>query len=138
MLWRLFQAIDIEAPPAGQLPQLTFYNDGVGTGTFRPLVLLGLAFGVGLARNVKELYTFLCRNYEPGDNIYIFGFSRGAFTARILSGLILRCGLVTAESEDELRIRVKLAYAEYRRDAARRATATRPYMIAGRLLGGSK
>ena len=137
-VWRLFQAIDIEAPPAGQLPQLTFYNDGVGTGTFRPLVMLGLAFGVGLARNVKELYTYLCRNYEPGDNIYLFGFSRGAFTVRILAGLILRCGLVKADSEDELRIRVKLAYAEYRRDAARRATATRPYMIAGRLLGGSK
>ena len=47
---------------------------------------MGLAIGLGLATNVKNLYTFLCRNYQPGDNIYLFGFSRGAFTVRILAG----------------------------------------------------
>src|SRR5262245_16223935 len=85
-VWRLYQAVDITSQ-WGIEPQVVYYNDGVGTGTFRPLVLLGLALGVGLARNVKDLYAFACRNYEPGDNIYLFGFSRGAFTVRILAGL---------------------------------------------------
>jgi uncharacterized protein (DUF2235 family) len=135
-VWRLYQSIDIGEPRPGELEQVVYYDNGVGTETFKPLALLGLAFGIGLARNVKNLYTFLCRNYEPGDRIYLFGFSRGAFTVRILAGLVLRCGLVTAETEDELGERVKLAYAEYKRDAARRATATRPWLIAGHILGG--
>jgi hypothetical protein len=93
--------------------------------------------GIGLARNVKDLYAFLCRNYERGDNIYLFGFSRGAFTVRILAGLILRCGLVTADSDAELKERVQLAYDEYKRDMARRATRTRLLLLAGHMLGGS-
>jgi hypothetical protein len=127
-VWRLYQALDICPPPPSGLEQVVFYDNGVGTET--P--------GIGVARNVKSLYTFLCRNYDPGDNIFLFGFSRGAFTVRILAGLILRCGVVTAPSEDELEQRVKLAYAEYKRDAARRATATRPWLIMGHLLGGSQ
>jgi uncharacterized protein (DUF2235 family) len=136
-VWRLYQALDIGPPPPGGLEQVVFYDNGVGTETFKPLQLLGLALGVGVAGNVKSLYTFLCRNYKPGDNIFLFGFSRGAFTVRILAGLVLRCGVVTAPSEDELEQRVKLAYAEYKRDAARRATLTRPWLIAGHILGGS-
>jgi uncharacterized protein (DUF2235 family) len=137
-VWRLYQALDIGEPQAGEAEQVVYYDNGVGTETFKPLALLGLTLGIGLARNVKDIYTFLCRNYEEGDRIYLFGFSRGAFTVRILAGLILRCGLVTADSEDELGERVKLAYAEYKRDAARRATATRPWLIAGHILGGRK
>lgn len=133
-VWRLYQAVDITGQSGD--PQVVYYNDGVGTGSFRPLVLLGLALGIGLARNVKDLYAFACRNYEPGDNIYLFGFSRGAFTVRILAGLILRCGLVTASSDAELVERVQLAYDEYKRDMARRATKTRPWLIAGHFLGG--
>src|SRR3984893_4330368 len=135
-VWRLYQAINLGSLPSGKLEQVVFYDNGVGTGTFKPLAALGLALGIGLANNVKDIYTFLCRNYEKHDNIYLFGFSRGAFTIRILAGLILRCGVVTAPSEKELEQRVKLAYAEYKRDVARRATATRPWLIAGRLLGG--
>src|SRR5438876_968724 len=136
-VWRLYQALDqTTPPPLGLVPQIAFYDDGVGTESFKPLKLLGLAFGVGLSNNVKALYTFLCRNYTPGDGIFLFGFSRGAFTVRILAGLIVRCGLVTASSEAELEVRVKLAYSEYKRDVARRATATRPWLIAGRILGG--
>jgi uncharacterized protein (DUF2235 family) len=134
----MYQAVDIGEPAQNGVPaQVAFYDDGVGTGSFQPLALLGLAFGIGVARNVKEMYTFLCRNYERGDNIYLFGFSRGAFTVRILAGLILRCGLVQSPSEAELKVLVKLAYAEYKRDVARRATATRPWLLAGRFLGGS-
>lgn len=127
-VWRLYQAIDQTQPN-----QIAFYTDGVGTEAFKPLRALGGAFGIGLARNVKELYQFLCRNYVQGDRIYLFGFSRGAFTARILAGLIMRCGVVKATNEHLLTDYVEHAYSEYNFDAARRATATR-WQIFGLLL----
>ncbi|MFH7191652.1 phospholipase effector Tle1 domain-containing protein, partial [Klebsiella pneumoniae] len=58
--------------------------------------LIGGAFGWGLKRNVIDLYIFLCRNYRPGDQIFGFGYSRGAFTIRVLAGLVANQGLVTA------------------------------------------
>ena len=90
-VWRLYQALDTSEPtPAaraeGARRQIAYYDDGVGTSSFRPLALLGGVFGWGLKRNVLDLYTFLCRNYKEGDEIYAFGFSRGAFTIRILVG----------------------------------------------------
>jgi uncharacterized protein (DUF2235 family) len=135
-VWRVYQALDIEPAPDGVTPQIALYDNGVGTETFKPLALMGLALGLGVAANVKNLYTFLCRNYQAGDRIYLFGFSRGAFTVRVLSGLILRCGVVSAPDDAELNRRVKTAYAEYKRDVARRATANRPWLVAGRVLGG--
>ena len=69
--------------------QVAFYDDGVGTEEFKPLKILGGAFGWGLARNVKGLYKRLVQAYDPGnpndpsqsaDKVYLFGFSRGAFT----------------------------------------------------------
>jgi uncharacterized protein (DUF2235 family) len=61
---------------------------------------IGLAIGYGLRRNVKELYTALAQCYEDSDNIYLFGFSRGAFTVRVLAGLLFRCGLLPKDSID--------------------------------------
>jgi uncharacterized protein (DUF2235 family) len=58
----------------------------------------GLAVGYGLRRNVRELYTALAHSYEDGDDIYLFGFSRGAFTVRVLAGLMFRCGLLPADT----------------------------------------
>jgi uncharacterized protein (DUF2235 family) len=58
----------------------------------------GLAVGYGLRRNVKELYAALAECYEDGDSIYLFGFSRGAFTVRVLAGLIFRCGLLPKDA----------------------------------------
>ena len=58
----------------------------------------GLAVGYGLRRNVKELYVVLAEHYEDGDSIYLFGFSRGAFTVRVLAGLIFRCGLLRKDA----------------------------------------
>ncbi len=84
-VWRLYKALDLsEPPPAGEARQIAYYHDGVGTSTFKPLAILGGVFGVGLKRNIVHMYAFLCRKYEPGDRIYVFGFSRGAFTARVL------------------------------------------------------
>ena len=72
----------------------------------RILRVLGLALGVGVKRNVLNLYKFLCRNYNTGDHkddrIWAFGFSRGAFTIRVLVGLIYHEGLVSFGSEAEL------------------------------------
>ena len=58
----------------------------------------GLTIGYGLRRNVKELYTALARCYDEGDCIYLFGFSRGAFTVRVLAGLLFRCGLLPKDT----------------------------------------
>ncbi len=74
-------------------PQLVHYIKGVGTeGLWDRFT--GGAFGAGLSANVLEGYSFLVNNYEPGDRLYLFGFSRGAYTARSLSGLINKCGIL--------------------------------------------
>src|SRR6476661_8778937 len=100
-VWRLYQALALSPPGSGAPGQIAYYDDGVGSSSFRPAAVLGGAFGWGLKRNVLDLYTFLCRNYEPGDRIYAFGFSRGAFTVRVLSGMITDQGLVTARNDTE-------------------------------------
>jgi uncharacterized protein (DUF2235 family) len=108
-VFRLYEALDRSDPTL----QVAYYDDGVGTSSFRPLAALGGLFGVGLRRNVLDLYRFLCRNYETGDHIYCFGFSRGAFTARVLAGLIAREGVV-ANGRDEARL-ARDSSAAYRR-----------------------
>lgn len=89
-VWRLYEALDLRDPRV----QVACYDDGVGTSTFLPLAVLGGALGFGLKRNVLRLYRFLCEHYEPGDRVYAFGFSRGAFTIRVLIGLILDQGVI--------------------------------------------
>ncbi|MDX8349602.1 DUF2235 domain-containing protein [Cognatiyoonia sp. IB215446] len=80
--------------------QVVIYIPGVGvneiTNKLIGLVhkLGGGAFGWGLGANVRRAYQQLCQHYEPGDEIYIFGFSRGAYTARSLGGMIRKCGIV--------------------------------------------
>ncbi|MEO1734169.1 MAG: DUF2235 domain-containing protein [Pseudomonadota bacterium] len=97
--------------------QIVFYDPGVGTfgadnawsQTYRKFTeLWGQATGWGLDRNVKESYRFIVENYEKGpkidgrhphrDQIYIFGFSRGAYTARVLAGFIHCVGLMNKEN----------------------------------------
>lgn len=80
---------------AAGLENYVFYERGVGTGfldQFR-----GGVFGAGLPTNIRRAYKFLARWYEPGDQIFIFGFSRGAFTARSLVGYLSSSGLLTRE-----------------------------------------
>jgi len=74
--------------------QVKWYDGGVGTEWFNRL--RGGAFGVGLSLNIREGYKFLADTYEDGDDIFIFGFSRGAYTARSLVGMIRNCGLLPA------------------------------------------
>lgn len=108
-VFRLYQALDLASPD-----QIAFYDDGVGTSTFRPLAMLGGAFGFGLKRNVIDLYIQLSRTYDAGDRIYLFGFSRGAFTVRILAGLILREGLVQKGSDAQMALDAHEAFRKYR------------------------
>src|SRR5437763_15621584 len=85
--------------PDGSL-QIVYYDQGVGTGNAVDRVLGG-AFGDGLVANVIDAYRFLIANYDPGDDIYIFGFSRGAYTARCICSLVSRCGILKRDSVRE-------------------------------------
>jgi uncharacterized protein (DUF2235 family) len=111
-VWRVYESLDLSGSD-----QVAFYDDGVGTSSFKPAAILGGAFGLGLKRNVIDLYKFASRNYRSDDDeIYGFGFSRGAFTIRIVVGLILEQGLVKADSESELHANAEAAYRAFRKE----------------------
>jgi uncharacterized protein (DUF2235 family) len=88
--------------------QLVKYERGVGT-KFGERIRGG-AFGYGLSRNVRDCYAWLVENYAPDDELWFFGFSRGAFTARSLAGLVRNSGILLPEHRDM----VKAAYKLYR------------------------
>ncbi|MGV9820436.1 DUF2235 domain-containing protein [Nocardia xishanensis] len=99
--------------------QRVFYHLGVGTNRWERI--RGGAFGFGLSRDVRDAYRFLVQNFEPGDELFLFGFSRGAFTARSTAGFVRNCGILRAEAAD----RVDEAYALYRS----RSSTTRPRSV---------
>ncbi len=118
-VFKLFEAVDSNGHRTNpQLPpQIAIYDDGVGTQTWKPLALAGGAFGFGLGRNVRQLYRELVRIYDPGDRIFLFGFSRGAFTVRTLADIIGKCGILDMgklPEQSALEARVKEAYQVYR------------------------
>jgi uncharacterized protein (DUF2235 family) len=89
--------------------QVTFYDSGVGTmpepwaeGRLarRWSMLKGLAFGSGFAQNIEDAYRFLMASYEAGDSLFLFGFSRGAFTVRALAGMLHSVGLLYPGTEN--------------------------------------
>jgi len=104
-------ALSIAPEDAAGGRQCVYYHSGVGTSRWERLS--GGAFGVGLSRNVFDAYHFLIDNYESDDLLYLFGFSRGAFTARSLAGLIRNCGILRRENAD----RIDQAWALYRSSA---------------------
>jgi uncharacterized protein (DUF2235 family) len=79
-VWRLFQAVDLSKGD-----QVAFHDDGVGTQDFKFLKAIGGATGAGLGQNIRQLYASLVRVYDDGDRVYLFGFSRGAYTVRSLA-----------------------------------------------------
>jgi uncharacterized protein (DUF2235 family) len=120
-VFKLFEAVDLTGHrfDPSVTPQIALYDDGVGTENFKPIKIFAGATGYGLGRNVKQLYKELVRVYDPGDEIYMFGFSRGAFTVRTLVGLIATCGLidpakVEPKTTKRLNTIVKKAYRAYR------------------------
>jgi uncharacterized protein (DUF2235 family) len=102
---RLYEMLDLGDPAR----QIAYYDPGVGTfsaqGAWTPLArrltkLAGLAVGYGLRTNLAEAYTYLMQEYEEGDRLFVFGFSRGAYTARALVGLLHAVGLLRPGSEN--------------------------------------
>lgn len=78
----------------GHHPQTVYYSAGVGTGYSFADRFIGGATGQGVAENIREAYDFLANNYTEGDSIFLLGYSRGAFTARSIGGIIGSFGLV--------------------------------------------
>lgn len=74
-----------------RVPQVVYYGEGIGAGNGSRLAGV---LGLGLDEDIIEAYTFLALNHEPGDEVFLFGFSRGAYTVRSLAGLIYCSGLV--------------------------------------------
>lgn len=116
-------ALQVAEHDAAGVEQRVYYDRGVGTGRFDHLA--GGMAGLGLTENVKQAYAYLVESYEPGDEVYLVGFSRGAYTARSLAGLIRNSGLLRPEH----RHRVDEAYALYRD----RSDATHPNAVAAEL-----
>src|SRR5277367_126053 len=93
-VYKLYKALITSAS------QVPLYDDGVGASANPILKIVGGAFGTGLFQKIKDGYTKIAHIYEPGDSIFLFGFSRGAYTARSLAGMILACGLPTGDFAD--------------------------------------
>ncbi len=98
---------------ANNVPQVVYYQEGLGTRWYDRLP--GGAFGWGIDYNIQSAYQFLCMNYQPGDEIYLFGFSRGAYTVRSLAGLIYCSGLLKPQHIGQ----IERAYQIYRDPAIR-------------------
>ncbi len=92
---KMARTVQSDPGATGGAHQLVYYVSGVGAGSYAADRLLGGAFGFGLFHNVIACYRFLAQNYEPGDEIFILGFSRGAYTARSVAGMVGRVGLLT-------------------------------------------
>jgi uncharacterized protein (DUF2235 family) len=120
---RIYDAIPTGG--AGDWSQLTFYQEGLGTNWYDRLP--GGAFGSGIDDKIKELYRDLAVNYQSGDEIYVFGFSRGAYTARSLGGLLHSTGLILGANEAQ----VDQAYKIYRiQDKTRRHAQADAFRLA--------
>ena len=91
-VYRLYKAL---ATSADQAP---FYDDGVGSDGIPIGKIVSGLLGAGLFQKIRDGYTNIAHVYEEGDEIFLFGFSRGAYTARSLAGMIAICGLPTGTS----------------------------------------
>src|SRR5580704_13613814 len=98
--------------------QMPFYDNGVGADGTPIEKLTGGAFGAGLFQKIKDGYSRIADVYEDQDEIFIFGFSRGAYTARSIAGMIAACGLPTKNPDANL---VNTAFAAYRNKDQRAA-----------------
>jgi hypothetical protein len=111
-IWRLYESLDQTQPD-----QVAHYIKGVGTSGFKPLAVLDGVTGFGVPENVRKLYRFISWNWEPGDEIYMFGFSRGAFTIRTLTGLIQHEGLLPASFVNQQGNKENIPRGEMQRNA---------------------
>ena len=91
---------------SNNISQLIYYHEGVGTA--RGDRIRGGVFGSGLVQNLADGYRFLIFNHTPGDEIYVFGFSRGAYTARTFVGLINCCGILLRKDAGRVKEAIEL------------------------------
>lgn len=84
--------------PAGNLLQVAKYMHGVGDSQNAVMKVIGGVFGAGVIARIIRGYTYISRHYKPGDSIHILGFSRGAYTARALAGMIASVGLLNPKT----------------------------------------
>lgn len=113
--------------------QQVFYDPGVGNASALPGAtwmdrarrrldrLWGLAFGRGAYENIAEAYIFLMRHWRPGDQIFIFGFSRGAFTARAVAGMVNQFGLLHPHLENMVTTLVHVYFSDAEGDLEQQA-----------------
>jgi uncharacterized protein (DUF2235 family) len=118
----------------GRVTQIAKYLHGVGDSENKLVRLIGGATGAGLITRILRGYTFISRNYVPGDQIHVVGFSRGAYTARALVGLINKRGLLDASRNDlqnkEQAYKLSASvWADYRRQAIDDGEASAPNRI---------
>ena len=104
---RFFRSVSDKG--ADGIKQVKWYDEGVGTQWYDQYI--GGAIGTGLELNIVQGYEFLAKNYEDGDQVYVLGFSRGAYTARSLVGMVRNCGVVEPK---HVAFRVGIAYGIYR------------------------
>lgn len=90
-VYKLYNAVELFDPDN---LQVIFYDNGVGTHKNKYLRSISGAFGFGFEDNVLDLYEFLARYYDIGDQVFLFGFSRGAATVRAFAGMVEACGLL--------------------------------------------
>lgn len=107
-----------------EIEQVVYYQSGVGTESGQ--YLAGGMAGFGVAQNVRAAYAFLAHNYINGDQIYFFGFSRGAFTARLIAGLVTSLGVLTKRGMDSF----PKVYEEYREQLNHRSNKEIPSLAA--------
>jgi uncharacterized protein (DUF2235 family) len=92
-------------PEVDSIEQVAFYDWGVGTDRKK---LMGGISGAGIDKNIMDCYRFIVHNYNDGDQLFFFGFSRGAYTVRSLAGFIRNCGLIKREHADKIPAAYKL------------------------------
>ena len=108
--------------------QLPMYDDGVGSDGTPIERLTGGAFGDGLLAKIKKGYTAIAHAYQDGDAIFLFGFSRGAYTARSMGGMIAACGLPTQDRLNDSAVNDAFAaYRDLKNRAALKAALTQKY-----------
>lgn len=110
---KLFRALKKEDPRK----QIAYYDPGLGTISspgiqFPPFKLLtkilGWTFGYGFSKNLTDAYGYIMDTFEPGDRVFMFGFSRGAYTVRALTGMIKMCGLLNKGSKNLIPYAIKI------------------------------
>lgn len=104
-VYRMYEAVQLGMDPDGAPVQVAYYDNGVGTQSIRALAMFAGVFGWGLKANILRLYRFACRNANDDCEFYCFGFSRGAFTIRLVVAMLAQYGVVKYDTEEQLEAR---------------------------------